>query len=169
MPATETARGRQRGLGALVPTWLVIVGLFGGGVGACLPRSTAADLRFGSPESAGFSPAHLKRVDAEMAKHVVSNRMSGIVVLVARRGQVAYLKAVGQRDIEAGLPMETNTLFRIASMSKLVTSVGMMMLIDQGAAGLDDPVSKFIPEFANPSVIVQGDRNRRTGPYTVPS
>lgn len=143
--------------------WL-LGGFFAGLIAGGGWSSWAGDLSFGSPESAGFTPGHLKRVDAEMAKHVVGNRLSGIVVLIARRGQVSYLKAAGQRDIEAGLPMETNTLFRIASMSKLVTSVGMMMLIDQGAARLDDPVSKYIPEFAKPQVIIQGDPNRRTRP-----
>jgi CubicO group peptidase (beta-lactamase class C family) len=74
--------------------------------------------------------------------------------------------AFGLRDVEANLPMETNTLFRIASMSKLVTSIGLMTLVDKGAVGLDDPVSRFIPEFAAPTVITPGDRNRKTRPST---
>lgn len=161
-PTSEVVRWRPRDLTASAPIRLLAVCLSVSWMCGWLPRSTAADLTFGSPEAAGFSPAHLQRLDAEMAKHILSNRMSGMVVLVARRGQVGYLKAVGRRDIEAGLPMETNTLVRIASMSKLVTSVGMMMLIDEGAARLDDPVSKYIPEFAAPKIITQGDRTRRT-------
>ena len=161
-PTSVVVRSRPRGLTASVLIRLLAVCLSVSWMCGWLPRSTAADLTFGPPEAAGFSPAHLKRLDAEMAKHVLSNRMSGMVVLVARRGHVGYLKAVGRRVIEAGLPMETNTLFRIASMSKLVTSVGMMMLIDAGAARLDDPVSKYIPEFAAPKIVTQGDRNRRT-------
>lgn len=129
-------------------------------------RGRSADLTYGTPTSAGLAPGHLAWVDAQVMKYVQSKRISGAVVLIARREQIAYLKAYGLRDLEVGWPMETNTLFRIASMSKLVTSVGMMMLIEAGAAHLDDPVSKFIPEFASPSVIMQGDRNRRTRPAT---
>ncbi|MBE7500131.1 MAG: serine hydrolase [Verrucomicrobiales bacterium] len=135
-------------------------------IGGSTLRGRSADLTYGTPASAGLAPNHLAWVDAQVMKYVQSNKISGGVVLIARRGQIAYLKAYGLRDLEAGWPMETNTLFRIASMSKLVTSVGMMLLIEAGAAHLDDPVSKFIPEFASPSVIMQGDRNRRTRPAT---
>lgn len=166
LPTSQVVRWRHRGITASALTWLLAVCLSVSWVCGWSLSSAAADLTFGSPEAAGFSPSHLKRLDAEMAKHILSNRMSGVVVLVARRGQVGYLKAVGRRDIEAGLPMETNTLFRIASMTKLVTSVGMMILIDEGAVRVDDPVSKYIPEFANPTVIVQGDRGRQTRPST---
>ena len=135
-------------------------------IGVWALRSNPADLTYGTPASAGLAPGHLQWVDTQVMKYVQSNQVSGAVVLIARRGQIAYLKAFGMRDLEAALPMETNTLFRLASMSKLVTSVGMMMLIEAGVAALDDPVSKFIPEFASPSVVVQGDRNRRTRPAT---
>jgi CubicO group peptidase (beta-lactamase class C family) len=126
----------------------------------------AADLIYTSPEQAGLARGHLNRVDAQLMKYVQSNRISGTVALIARRGQIGYLKAFGLRDIEANLPMETNTLFRIASMTKLVTSIGLMTLVDKGMVGLDDPVAKFIPEFASPTIITQGDPNRRTRPST---
>ncbi len=78
--------------------------------------------------------------------------IAGAVVLASRHDQVAQLACIGPRDIEAGLPMEPDTIFRIASMTKPVTSVGALKLVEAGKLHLDDPVSRFIPEFADLAV-----------------
>ena len=77
--------------------------------------------------------------------------------MMARNGKVIHLEAVGMADREAGTPMQTDTIFRIASMTKPITSVAVMMLWEEGKIGLDDPVSKYIPEFAKPEVMLSGD------------
>ncbi len=87
-------------------------------------------------------------------------------MLVSRRGRIAHLSTYGQRDIEAGLPVQPDTLFRIYSMTKPVTSVAAMMLYEQGAFQLTDPISWFLPEFANLRIFVKGTAAK---PVTVPA
>jgi len=91
-----------------------------------------------------------------MQEQVEDEKLAGAVALVARHGKIVYLQAVGQQDREAVLPMSTDTIFRIASMTKPITSVAVLMLYDEGLIGLDDPVSKYIPEFAQPKVLRPG-------------
>jgi CubicO group peptidase (beta-lactamase class C family) len=86
--------------------------------------------------------------------------------MVARQGQVAWLKAQGAMDREAGKPMRPDALFRICSMSKPITSVAVMILYEEGAFLLDDPVSKYLPEFRNPKVLVKPASGE---PYTIPA
>lgn len=107
-----------------------------------------------APETAGMAADRLARVTATMKDYVEQGRLAGTVTLVARNGKVVYHEAAGRRDIEKNAPMTTNTLFRIASMSKAVTSVAVMMLVEEGRIHLDDPVSRFIPAFAKTSVVV---------------
>ena len=80
-------------------------------------------------------------------------QVAGTVTLVVRDGQVAYFEAAGGADLEHGTPMRTDTIFRIASMTKAVVSVGVMMLVEEGRIALTDPVSKFIPAFAKTTVL----------------
>ena len=91
---------------------------------------------------------------------VVQDKIAGGVTLMARKGQVVHLQAVGKADREVGDDMRTDTIFRIASMTKPVTSVAVMILVEEGKIDLDDPVSKFIPEFRNPRVLVSGQTNQ---------
>src|SRR5262245_58618861 len=107
-----------------------------------------------SPEALGLSAARLRRLDAVMQDYVNRHRVSGIVTIVVRDGKVAQLAAYGKRDIEANAPMKTDTIFRIASMSKAITSIGIMMLMAEGKLLLKDPVSKYIPSFKKTTVTV---------------
>jgi CubicO group peptidase (beta-lactamase class C family) len=105
-------------------------------------------------ESVGLSSERLLRLSATMQRYVDEGRVAGIVTYVARNGRVAHLEAFGKADIEAGRPMTTDTIFRIASQTKAFTSVAAMMLVEEGKVGLGDPVSKFIPAFAKSTVAV---------------
>jgi CubicO group peptidase (beta-lactamase class C family) len=98
--------------------------------------------------------ARLARLDAVLERYVDEGRVPGAVSIVLRDGKVAHLKAFGRRDLEHGVPMTTDTLFRIASMSKAVTSVAVMMLQEEGTLLLSDPVSKFLPAYAKTTVAV---------------
>ncbi|MEY2567953.1 MAG: hypothetical protein QOE35_2482 [Actinomycetota bacterium] len=104
------------------------------------------------PAEVGFDAERLARLDTHFARYVDDGRLPGWLALVARRGQVAHLSTYGQRDVEAGLPVEIDTLFRIYSMTKPITSVAAMMLFEEGAFELKDPVSRFIPSFADARV-----------------
>jgi CubicO group peptidase (beta-lactamase class C family) len=107
------------------------------------------------PERVGFSPERLKRVDQTMQRYVDQGKISGILNLVARRGQVAHLAKAGWMDVESQKPMAFDTLFRLYSMTKPITSVAVMMLYEQGRVLLTDPVSKFIPAFEDVKVFVR--------------
>jgi CubicO group peptidase (beta-lactamase class C family) len=97
----------------------------------------------------GFSPERLQRLDAVMQESVAKHEIAGGIMYIARNGQTVKLQAYGLQDIEAGKPMPTDAIFRIASMSKAVTTVAVMMLYEEGRFLLHDPVSKYIPAFAN--------------------
>jgi CubicO group peptidase (beta-lactamase class C family) len=107
-----------------------------------------------SPESLGLSQERLDRLSKSMQGYIDAQRDAGIVTIVVRQGKVAQLAAYGKRDIEANAPMKTDTIFRIASMSKAITSVGIMMLMEEGKLLLKDPVSKYIPAFKKTTVMV---------------
>jgi CubicO group peptidase (beta-lactamase class C family) len=108
--------------------------------------------------AAGFDPDRLTRIDRTLRAYVDDGRLPGWLVLVGRHGRVAHLSAYGWRDIEARLPVEHDTLFRIYSMTKPVTSVAAMMLCEEGAFELSDPVSRFVPSFADLRVYAGGPR-----------
>jgi CubicO group peptidase (beta-lactamase class C family) len=109
-----------------------------------------------SPASLGLSQPRLAELTALMHHQVLEEKMVGSVALVARNGKIAYLEAIGKQDREANVPMDTHTIFRIASMTKPIASVAVMMLYDEGVIRLDDRVSKYIPEFENPTVLRPG-------------
>jgi len=129
-------------------------------------QMAAQDLSPASPESVGLSSQRLARIAAAVDRSIQEKRIAGAVTLVARHGHVAWLKAQGMLDREAGKPMPTDAIFRICSMSKPITSLAVMMLYEDGRFLLDDPVSKYIPEFKNPKVLV----HPANGPsYTIPA
>src|SRR3954470_2899880 len=97
------------------------------------------------PAEVGLDADRLRRIDAHFAPYVDDGRLPGWLVLVSRDGEIAHLSAYGARDVESGAPVETGTLFRIYSMTKPITSVAAMMLYEEGAFELTDPVSRFIP------------------------
>ncbi len=105
-------------------------------------------------ESVGLSSERLERLRATMQRYVDEGRVSGLVIYVARSGHVAALEAFGKADIEAGTLMKTDSIFRIASQTKALTSVALMMLVEEGKIGLADPVSRFIPAFKKTTVAV---------------
>jgi CubicO group peptidase (beta-lactamase class C family) len=109
------------------------------------------------PESVGLSSARLKRLSAALHGYVKDGKLPGGVVVVARRGKVAYLEAFGQRDREAGAPMPEDAIFRIASQSKALVSVGVMILQEEGRLLISDPVGKHLPEFRETTVAVPKD------------
>lgn len=105
------------------------------------------------PESVGLSSSRLERVDRAMQKYVDQNLFAGMSVLVARRGQVAWLRKFGWQDIDAKRPMSFDTIFRIYSMTKPITSTAVMMLVEEGKIHLFDPLSRYVPAFKNPKVM----------------
>src|SRR5438876_4954207 len=114
----------------------------------------AASLPTTRPEQSGMSSERLKRLSAAMRAYIDRGQVPGTVTLVARRGHVVHVEAQGVMDIESRTPMRPDSIFRIASMTKPITSVAVMMLMEEGKYLLTDPVSKFIPEFKNPKVLV---------------
>ena len=108
------------------------------------------------PAEVGFDPARLERIDRHFARYVDDGRLPGWLVTVARHGKLAHVSTYGQRDLEAGLPVEPDTLWRIFSMTKPITSVAAMMLYEEGGFELNDPVSRYIPAFADARVFAGG-------------
>lgn len=106
------------------------------------------DLPTASAESEGMSAERLARLSAGMKELVDDGRLAGAVTMVSRHGKVVEFDAVGKRDIAANAPMQKDSIFRIYSMSKPITGVAMMMLFEEGKWQLNDPVAKYIPEFA---------------------
>ncbi len=99
------------------------------------------------PESVGMSSARLERLTSALQAYVDDDRLAGAAAIVARRGKIAYLEAVGHRDKEAGSPMATDSIFRIASQTKALVSVGVMLLQEEGTLLITDPIGKYLPEF----------------------
>ena len=114
----------------------------------------AAQAPRSNPEGVGISSERLKRVSELLKRHIDAGSFSGAVALVARNGRVAHLEAQGLMDIETRKPMAPNALFRIMSMTKPVVGVAILMLIEDGKVRLNDPVSRFIPQFKNLKVAV---------------
>ncbi|MEU5279169.1 serine hydrolase domain-containing protein [Streptomyces asoensis] len=118
------------------------------------------------PGEAGLDAKALDRLDQHVAHLVDEGRLPGFLVAVSRGGRVAHLTTHGHRDIAAGLPVEADTLYRIYSMTKPVTSVAALILMEEGALGLDDPVADHLPEFAEQRVYMGGPGD---GPATRPA
>jgi CubicO group peptidase (beta-lactamase class C family) len=113
----------------------------------------AQNLPMAKPESVGMSSERLGRIRVAMQRYVDRNEVAGVVTLVARKGRVVHLEAVGYRDAEGKSPTTPDTIFRIASMTKPIASVALMMLFEEGHFLLSDPVSKWLPEFADMKVV----------------
>jgi CubicO group peptidase (beta-lactamase class C family) len=114
------------------------------------------------PVKAGLDPAKLAGLHAALQKFVDDKEVAGAVTVIGRKGHLASIEVVGQRDREGGKPMETDTVFRIASMSKIATAVAVMMLEDDGKLSVDDPVEKHLPEFRGQKLI----KEIKEGPTT---
>lgn len=126
-------------------------------IAGAVPRAT--------PEAVGLSSERLGRVTEVVRQHIEAGNVSGAVTLVARRGHIAHFEAQGFLDIESQTPLPTDAIFRLASMSKPITAVAILMLVEQGEIRLDDPVSRFIAEFANSDKVAVARPGGEEGDY----
>jgi CubicO group peptidase (beta-lactamase class C family) len=131
----------------LVVLWLVMATLASAQVG----------LPIAEPEDVGMSSERLARIGPAMQAYIDRGEVAGTVTLVARRGRIVWVDARGYADREAGTPLEVDSLFRLASQTKPVTAVAAMILLEQGRFRLDDPIAKYLPEYADMKVAVVGD------------
>ncbi|HCX20272.1 MAG: serine hydrolase [Flammeovirgaceae bacterium] len=139
----------------LITAFYILVSLYG----------YSQDLTVVSPESVGLSAERLDRLESRFQEYVDDNKMSGCVMLVARKDQVAYYQSVGYSDLEKKTEMKNDAIFRIASQTKAIISVGIMILQEEGKLLIQDPVSKYIPEFAETTVAeVQEDGSYKVVP-----
>ncbi len=122
-----------------------------GGAGHEGPRNLSATAA--SPEALGFDSARLKKLDDYMTNVVTSGRVAGMTTLLARHGQIVSYKTYGAANLDTGAPIDNDTIFRIYSMTKPVTGVAMMVLFEEGKWRLDDPVTRFVPEFKDLRVV----------------
>jgi CubicO group peptidase (beta-lactamase class C family) len=124
---------------------------------------------FVKPEDVGLSSSRLARVGAHLERYIEAGKIAGALTLVARGGQVAYCEPLGHLEIERRRPVTRDAIFRIYSMTKPITSVGLMLLYEQGKLQLDDPVHRFIPSWKNLQVFVSGNHpNFVTAPVARP-
>jgi len=126
----------------------------------------AQDLPQAKPESVGLSSDRLERIATTVQRNIDDKRIAGAVTLVYRRGKVVWFKPQGMMDRETAKPMRPDAMFRICSMTKPITSVAVMMLYEEGRFLLEDPVSKYLPEFKNPKVLVKPATGE---PYSIPA
>lgn len=126
----------------------------------------AQELPAAKPEAVGLSSERLGRIATTIQRNIDDKRIAGAVTLVVRHGKVAWFKAQGMADREAGKPMPPDAMFRICSMTKAITSVAAMMLYEEGKFLLDEPVSKYLPEFKDMKVLVKPAKGE---PYTIPA
>ncbi|MGZ6038075.1 MAG: serine hydrolase domain-containing protein, partial [Phenylobacterium sp.] len=127
---------------------------------AAAPKGAVRDLSATTtPEAVGFDSARLKRMDDYMAQVVADGRVAGMTTLLARHGKVVEFKTYGKTSIATGQAMPKDEIFRIYSMSKPLTGTAMMILFEQGKWRLDDPVTRYVPEFKNLKVMVEADKD----------
>jgi CubicO group peptidase (beta-lactamase class C family) len=125
------------------------------------------DLPAGRAEKVGMSTQRLNRINEVMARHIEAGNITGAVTAVARRGKIVHFEAHGYSDLEKKTPMTKDALFRMASSSKPVTGVAVLMLVEEGRIRLSDPVSQYIPEFKNMKVAVP--KEGQVEPTTAPA
>ena len=116
---------------------------------SCATLAAAQNISFDKPDPAatGMSPELLARIHTRMQEFVDTGKTAGVVTLVMRHGHLASLDAVGYQDIDKKIPMTPDSIFRVQSITKPITSAGIMTLVDEGRLSLLDPVEKFVPEF----------------------
>jgi CubicO group peptidase (beta-lactamase class C family) len=153
-------RGPRR---AASSTLLVLAGV--------LATAEAAELPTARPADVGLSAERLARLDAALQAEVDAGRKAGIVALIARRGRVAHFKAFGMAERESNAAMRTDSLFRLYSMTKPITSVALLMLYEEGKFQLSDPLDKYIPAFKDVQVFagMDGERMRLEAPRRKPT
>lgn len=145
-------------------TFFIFILLVFGTFGQTASIQKSAPLSAASPRSVGMSEEHLQRIDRMAEEAVANDQIPGLVALVARNGKIVYHKAFGVADVESGKPMKTDDIFRIASQTKAITATATMMFWEEGLFRLDDPISKYIPEFRNPRIL--DTYNEQDGSHT---
>jgi CubicO group peptidase (beta-lactamase class C family) len=120
---------------------------------SCSENNDNQILKVSTPESVKVSADRLNRIDSMLIQSINDKWIAGAVGLIARDGKIIYNRSFGVSDLESKTPMQTDAIFRIASQTKAIVSIGLMMLFEEGKFLLDEPVSKYIPEFANPKVL----------------
>src|SRR5437868_5105426 len=128
----------------------------------------AAETQTVKPEDVGLSSERLARITEMMKRHVAAGEISGGVTLVARHGKIAHFDATGVTDVDSKKPMTRESVFRIASMTKPVTGVAIMMMMEEGKLRITDPVSKYIPSFKDLKVAVAEPRARGAAAIDAP-
>ena len=146
---------------------LGVVG-FGLALPATAPLAAAEELPLAPPESVGMSAERLQRIDDYFQRFIDDGQIAGAVTLVARRGKVVHHSAVGWRHREAEVPMTTDGIFTLMSMTKPIVSAALMMLFEEGRFRLDDPIADWIPEYADHSVLERDGPRLRRAPEARP-
>lgn len=147
---------------------LVLFLVMGFGYSQTPSQKKSPPLSEATPQSVGISAERLKKLDAMLEESVSSGEIPGVVALIVRNGKIVYHSAKGKADVESGKNMSKDAIFRIASQTKAITSTAVMMLWEEGKFRLDDPISRYIPEFKNPQVL-QNFRYADTTYTTVPA
>lgn len=119
------------------------------------------------PEAVGMSSERLKRIDNLVADYVAQEKYAGVVTMLSRKGKIIHLATAGTLGIDNPAPMQADTLFRIYSMTKPITAIAMMMLYEQGKFHIDDPVAKYLPEFADQKLLRDGELVDPKSPMTI--
>ncbi len=132
-----------------------------------LPPVQAAQLPEATPAQLGLSTAELAKVDAFMKRQVEEQQIAGGIVMISSKGKICFFHTYGKQDLEADIPMQKDTIFRIYSMSKAITTAAALKLYEEGKIGLDDPVAKSIPSFRNLQVATEDGLRPPSRPVTV--
>lgn len=131
-------------------------------------QSFAAALKVAKPESVGMSEDRLQRITDITQQYVDEGKLAGVITMVARHGKLVHFETVGQRGVDDDRPLAEDALFRIYSMSKPITAVAAMQLYEQGLFQLSDPISRFVPELGDLTVLnVNGEKEPANGPITM--
>lgn len=133
----------------------------------CSAEILAKDLSVAKPEKVGMSSDRLERIHTAMQGFVDDGRLAGVVTMISRRGKVVHFEKFGKMDLEADKEMQLDTLFRIYSMSKPIVTVAAMTLYEEGRFQLGDPVSKYLPEFKETKVLVDGKEVAQEREFTI--
>jgi CubicO group peptidase (beta-lactamase class C family) len=141
----------RRGLAPAILTLCTLATIW-----AAAPPASAREIPSVAPAKEGFSAERLARLDAKMHSYVDTGGTAGVITLIARHGRIVHFDVYGKADIEAGTPLRADSLFRMYSMTKPITSVALLMLYEEGRFQLDDPLSRYLPEFKDVKVYVSG-------------
>ncbi len=133
------------------------------------PVTQARELPETNPEAVGMSSERLARIAPAMQRYIDAELTPGVITAVLRKGKLVHLSVQGDMDVAAGKALQEDAIFRIASMTKPITSVALMMLWEEGLFQLRDPVSRFLPEFGDVKVSTTADASGRTGELVAPN